>query len=245
MNALSAHAILQLWENGLARHPVERALLILATALPAMPADELPLLSIGQRDRYLLAVREATFGRQLAASITCPACQGQLEFTCTTGDIRVPAAEEPEGQWYQEVIEGYTLTFRVPNSDDLALIVDARDPGRARQLLLARCIQQASREDVAIGITDLPATVLSALVERMAEHDPQAEILLNLTCPGCDQHWSELFDIAAFILVEIEVCARRLLYAIHTLASAYGWREADILALSAGRRAFYLEIVTR
>jgi hypothetical protein len=35
---------------------------------------------------------------------------------------------------------------------------------------------------------------------------------------------------------------RRLLREVHTLALAYGWREADILNMSARRRRFYLEM---
>jgi hypothetical protein len=30
---------------------------------------------------------------------------------------------------------------------------------------------------------------------------------------------------------------------VHTLAWAYGWREADILAMSPARRQFYIELV--
>jgi hypothetical protein len=48
------------------------------------------------------------------------------------------------------------------------------------------------------------------------------------------------FDIVTFLWREIENLAGHLLRDVHTLASAYGWRESDILALSAARRDFYL-----
>jgi hypothetical protein len=34
-----------------------------------------------------------------------------------------------------------------------------------------------------------------------------------------------------------------MLVEVHKLASAYGWREADILAMSATRRSMYLNII--
>ena len=41
----------------------------------------------------------------------------------------------------------------------------------------------------------------------------------------------------------VEAHARRLLGEVHRLARAYGWREHDVLALGAARRAAYLELV--
>ena len=78
----------------------------------------------------------------------------------------------------------------------------------------------------------------------MAECDPQAEVLIDMECPDCGHRWQMLFDIAAFLWTEIAVAAKRLLREVHTLARAYGWREADILSLSAARRQFYIEMVT-
>ena len=36
--------------------------------------------------------------------------------------------------------------------------------------------------------------------------------------------------------------ARRTLRDVHVLARAYGWREADVLALSPTRRQIYVEL---
>jgi len=53
-----------------------------------------------------------------------------------------------------------------------------------------------------------------------------------------------MFDIVSFFWSEICVQAKRLLREVHILARAYGWREADILSMSAARRQLYLEMVT-
>ena len=42
---------------------------------------------------------------------------------------------------------------------------------------------------------------------------------------------------------EVQARARRLLREVDVLARAYGWTEADVLALSEQRRTAYLEIV--
>jgi hypothetical protein len=53
-----------------------------------------------------------------------------------------------------------------------------------------------------------------------------------------------LFDIVSFFWTELSAQAKRLLREVHTLARGYGWREADILAMSARRRQLYLDLVT-
>jgi hypothetical protein len=76
----------------------------------------------------------------------------------------------------------------------------------------------------------------------MAEADPQADVQLNLSCPQCAAAWSAPFDIEAFLWTEIAAWAGRTLQEVHGLARAYGWREQDILSLSATRRRIYLEM---
>jgi predicted DNA-binding transcriptional regulator AlpA len=77
----------------------------------------------------------------------------------------------------------------------------------------------------------------------MAAADPLADIRLGLICPACGHAWQVLFDIVTFFWSEIDAWARRTLREVHALARAYGWREAEILALTARRRQHYLEIL--
>ena len=66
---------------------------------------------------------------------------------------------------------------------------------------------------------------------------------LALDCPACGAHWQSVFDIVTFLWGEIEDWAQRLLYDVHLLASAYGWSERDIVAMTPRRRRMYLEMV--
>jgi hypothetical protein len=93
MVALSASDLLHLWEWGQGQPPPQRALAILAAAHPAMTPQRLADLSIGQRDGWLLRVRSHTFGPQMQAVATCPACGTALEFGLPVDDITVAAPD--------------------------------------------------------------------------------------------------------------------------------------------------------
>jgi hypothetical protein len=84
---------------------------------------------------------------------------------------------------------------------------------------------------------------LNAIATAMSEADPQALIEIALECPACAHRWSNVFDIASYLWREVDTWAHRTLQDVHQLARAYGWREADVLALSPNRRRSYLEMV--
>src|SRR5262249_55645931 len=64
----------------------------------------------------------------------------------------------------------------------------------------------------------------------------------RLRAPACGHGWQADLDVGAFVLAEVDAHAARLLGEVHGLAHAYGWSEADILALSTARRRRYLEL---
>lgn len=233
MRSLSASELLDVWERGLAQPPVERALALLTATRPGSTRDELAHLSIGRRDAALLSLREQTFGARLAGIADCPACNEKLELTFETSEIRA-AGDEPEPS-LTVIASGQEVRFRLPDSTDVLAVAGNGDAARTRDLLLERCLEDASPRQ-------LPEEVTEAIVARMAEADPQADVQLNLSCPACGHRWQALFDIVTFFWSEIHAWAHRTLQDVHRLASAYGWREPDILALSPWRRQVYLEL---
>ncbi len=243
MRALTGADIVRIWEVGSQQHPLDRALTILATGLPGISRDDLAALSIGQRDGLLLALREQTFGPRMAAQARCPACDKLAEFSLETAAIRLPPGAEPAAQEQVTTDDGYELLFRLPNSWDLAAIVGCADVDEARQVLAQRCVIDARHGGAEVPVAALPEPLLGTLAAQMAGRDRQADIDLELCCPECGHIWSMVFDIAAYLWAEISAQARRLLREVHVLARAYGWREVDILSMSATRRQFYLEMV--
>ncbi|MGB3652117.1 MAG: phage baseplate protein, partial [Rivularia sp. (in: cyanobacteria)] len=215
MHPLSAHQILRIWEIGQNQHPLDRALTLLAFACPEIPPPQLASLSIGQRDAYLLTLREITFGQKINGLAECPNCSDRLEFDLNISDIRVAEISSPKVEIYKLLSEGVELQFRLPNSEDLAAIVGYKDVKIANSLLIQRCILQATSSGNSLTYNDLSTVIINQLVGQMAQCDPQAEILLNLSCPACKHSWQLLFDIVSFFWTELTARAKRLLQEVH------------------------------
>lgn len=248
VNALSSAQIIRLWEIGQRQHPVDRALTSLQVACPQVGWDTLAMLSIGQRDAYLLRLRERTFGTQMDSLATCPQCQEQLEFTLSTTDLIPANSPPPLSSTYDFHINDLYIQFRLPTSQDLAAVLPVKDSSVARQQLVRHCLLQVEKQGQAVApeawVEAVSEEAIAQLNQQILEVDPQSEILLNLSCPACQHDWQVLFDIVAFFWAELAAKAQRLLLEVHHLARFYGWREADILAMSAIRRQYYLEQVS-
>jgi hypothetical protein len=102
----------------------------------------------------------------------------------------------------------------------------------------------ARKDGKAIAASDLPPDIRGAIMDRMEHEEPLANITLDAACPACGHRWRIVFDIVSFFWTEINAWAIRLMREVHLLASAYGWRERDILAMGARRRQRYLEMVS-
>jgi len=233
MRPLSAPELLELWERELGAPPFEQALAILSAACPDTPRETLARWCIGRRDDGLLRIREWAFGPSLAILAACPSCNEQLETTMPVGGLRATGQIEQNPQ-FTLTWGDYAIVCRTPNSEDLVACRGLSD-SHWRQTLLERCVV-----DSPVSPPSLPTQATDTIIARMVEADPQAQMLIDLTCPQCAHRWDELFDIASFFWSEIDAWARRLLREIHVLASAYGWTEKDILPLSPTRRQIYL-----
>ena len=78
----------------------------------------------------------------------------------------------------------------------------------------------------------------------MADADPAAEKRIEVICPACGVLTMALFDVVSFFWAEIEAWVTRTARDVHALASAYGWREADILGMGNARRQLYLSLLS-
>ncbi|MCP4329271.1 MAG: phage baseplate protein [Alphaproteobacteria bacterium] len=235
--ALSANQILDIWEEGRRQHPIDRAITLIAAAGPEEPRRSLETLPIGERDRRLLELRRRVFGDRLSGQAACPDCAERLEFSVDADDF--PGAVETADARGELRTDGYVIAFRAPDSRDLVNAAAAGTVAEARRALLECCVVEARHKRKAVTAAALPEWVVVQLAEAIASRDPLAEILIDLTCPACGLRWPLHFDIADFFWDEISTWVRHLLTDVHTLASAYGWSEADILSMSATRRGLY------
>lgn len=225
MAVVTELALLSAWESGYGRPAPDRAV-ALAAAVSGWPTGDVADLALGACDRLLLQLREQCFGTRLEGLARCPRCGTELDVSMDVDELRADGADG--GQTVE--VAGRTITLRALTSRDVGYC------GGDRDRLLARCL---------VDEPEPPAPeVLDEVEARLDALDPQAARTIGLDCPACGESWAAPVDVTEFVWGEVDRFARRLLSDIHTLATAYGWREADVLAVSPARRRFYLQACT-
>lgn len=231
MISLSSDRLVAIWEQGVRRHPIDRALLLFALAEPDTPVSQLADLPLSRRNAALMALYQESFGTQLAAWVDCEACGERMEFATDTAGLSRPVEGEPD------MIEVGELRFHRPTSRHLARLTQADSPEAATLQLLRECAESPEalpQDDKGL------ASLLEAVEAAMEAADPWADISVGVRCPACNHEGSAVLDMSDIIWEEIDSRAQSLLDDIHILARSYGWSEPEILALSDIRRAAYL-----
>jgi hypothetical protein len=228
--------LLQLWENALPLDRNRRERLLAQAA--GTPADA----TLGQANQALLALRESLFGSRLALRAACPQCGADLEFERETTALRAAlpakAAEEHELRIGDEMVR-----FRAPRMEDLKPLAGVGDePAAVARALFERCVVAATRADKPCGADTLSEQAQHAVALELEAVDPLASLEFVLRCPECGHGFASTLDVAEATWSELRHRAERLLADVAALAYAYGWREADVLALSPTRRAAYLQL---
>lgn len=209
---LDGAALLDLYQTGRAGDGPAR-LLALARAAGA-DATALPLAEL---DRRIWALRAGWLGAVPGDAVcACPSCGGRLEFTLPA-DFALPPALSDRARvaW-----RGHEHVLRQPRLSDIGPA--GLDPRR---------LGDGPWDDP--GFAEAAARALQAA-------DPALGLSFAMTCPDCGAAVEQVFDPAGYLWAEIEDLARRLLHEVAQLARAFGWSEAEILAMPAARRALYL-----
>jgi hypothetical protein len=240
VGCLTGPAMVAAWERAHALPQAARALVLLRGA-DLDGADDPEGWSVGRCDAFLLDLRAATFGKRIEATTTCPRCEDEVELDFDVDAIRAPYGDPAEHVELRLDGGADQVVFRVPTLADLAAAGRAPTAASAGRVLAERCL--VAPEGGAVGGGRLTDEVVAAMGEAMAEHDPQSDVRLDVSCPLCGAGWACAFGIDDFLWREVAAEARRLLAEVHALAQAYGWSEADILALAAPRREAYLEML--
>jgi hypothetical protein len=224
----------------------------LGTRESVTPAD-VRALTVGDREALLLQLRRLTYGDRLACVLTCPGeeCGEKMDLDLTIGDLLLPPYGWI-GQSHESTLaddEGggtYRVRFRLPTGADqeaVATLAQA-DPEAAVKVVLQRCVEQVLGDDGReVPVDAMSATVVAGLSAAMAERDPQAETILELTCPACETGFTAPFDAADYLHRELRDHGRTVYREVHQLALAYHWSETDILAMARQRRRLYLDLL--
>ena len=223
--------LIDTWDRAAALARPWRELTLLESA-SGIPVDELARLTIGERDRLLLALRIGTFGNRLDCETRCPACDMRLELSFDASQLLTPSPKREDAD-FEIVDDDWTVRFRLPTSNDIAATSDADELAAALTSVVSGAEGALTRR------------IRERVSERMAVLDPQADISLDLSCVACEHRWQAPFDPAAFLFREVEAAVARLTSEVHQLARAYAWSEESILAMGATRRRRYLDLVAQ
>lgn len=207
-------------------------------------------LTVGDREALLLHLRRLTWGGRLRCLLTCPSpeCTEKLEVDADVADLLLPpyseTVQEHEFTVRQDDGVSIVVRFRLPTGSDqeAAAVVACTDVAAAADLLLRRCIRSAASPG-GNAVDTLPDAVAEQLPNRMAELDPQAEITLHLTCPVCSAAFSVIFDVASYLIQELEAGVRHLYREVHLLAYHYHWSATEILGMSTEKRRKFLRLL--
>ena len=231
MPGLDPLALLAAWDRGIRQDPLERALILLAAARDDAGGD-VSALDVGSRDVLLARLLERTAGRVVWGRTACGSCGEPLDVPVDVAAIARLPVREPDAL-LSATVDGAEVIFRLPTSEDLRRL-RGMAPAEARRQLLARCVAADAK-----AIPDSMAEAVEAAMEQAA---PAGAIELEVGCPACGARTTTALDISVLLWAEIEAQAVGLLGDVHALAAAYGWSEAEVLALSPERRAMYLDM---
>jgi hypothetical protein len=238
---LSALSTLDLWERAQDRTEVRRALVLAHAGGPPAEPEELERLPLGRRDARLLELYGALGGSALEATAACPSCSETVEFEADAGALLDRAARGAEPAPIEAL--GFTVAWRPADSLDLEAAAAGGDAESAERVLLERCVLSALGPGGPVAAADLPRDVRAAVAGAMAEADPLAEVLVDVSCPACGAGFVADLSVAAFVWAELRSAAGRVVREVDELARAYGWTEPEVLALGERRRAAYLALV--
>ena len=234
-------------------HPVPcaRATALLARCLEDSDAERTARgLTVGDREALLLQLRRLTLGDSFDCVLRCPtaSCGERMELTLQVSELLLPQYTDVRREYTLVLDQAdghYDISFRLPTADDLerAAVATRVDVECGALSLLSDCVRAVTRDGEHLAVAQTGQPVRAAISVAMAEHDPQAEIELDLVCPTCATAFPVVFDTGMFLLQELDQRAGQLTQDVHTLAMYYHWSEEEIVRLPQGRRARYLELI--
>jgi hypothetical protein len=201
-------------------------------------ADQLLELTVGDRERLLLALAARLLGAELDLVTPCPSCRSLVEIPVRFADLIAVRPEVAADRIELQANDGrWTARCRPPTGDDLPR---ALRHGTRRLIVdcLTELIDPAGNR---VAGETLPPECEAPMSSALAELDPAAECRVEIACPSCAEAVEALID--GFTILRTAFGGPSRLYDdVYRMARAYHWSEAEILALPLGRRRHYLAI---
>lgn len=166
-------------------------------------------------------------------SATCPACDTAFDVPAALTD----APRKPAGDGFPVVLVETSLgqrRFEAPNGrheEQLAQAAD--DPVRT---LIGACGLSPTATEDARAFTEADLVRIEDALDRAS---PEVADRVSTSCPSCSSVTEVRLDPLAFAFPK----ARQILMEVHTIAKAYHWSEAEVLALPSSRRRAYCGMI--
>lgn len=208
--------------------------------LPECPAPwgRLPAVCAGA---IALQVRRDWLGDLVRTDAACgsPRCGERVDIAFSIADYlnhHRPrafrgATPEPGGTGWL-ALSGTEVRFRIPTLSDLLAALAAADPD---ETLAHRCVRPDR----------VPAALARRVDRALAALAPSPAGDVTGRCPECGQPMSLRFDPVSYALAELRDAAAGVHEQVWLLASAFGWREREILRMPRRRRAIYADLAER
>lgn len=217
-------------------------------------------LLIADRQYLLLKIREATFGDQVQATISCPwpDCGKKADMDFSLNNVPVKESSEKaatytytlsrEAAFISDNQEHYQeITFRLPNGGDQEAVSSLvyENEAKALTMLLARCI-------LSIGPVNNPGYETVARLSPRARMEiestmeqcaPFVDLTIAAQCPECGREYAVPFDIHDFFFGQMRISLDLLYREIHYLAYHYHWSEKEIMGMPRDRRRNYISVL--
>ncbi len=174
------------------------------------------------RNYLLLRLRAFTFGSELKAAYTCPACSDRFDLTEDLDDL--PVRSLAEGESPEDIVveleDGFvdkdgqvhtSLTLRLARGDDETAVAPQmrKNASLGKNALLARCIK--SLGDIpkhrleALGpkiLSDLSLTDRRSIDRAFNASAPGVNLIRELDCPACGADFKSSLDMTHFLVLD-------------------------------------------
>ncbi|MCA1568380.1 MAG: phage tail assembly protein [Acidobacteria bacterium] len=174
------------------------------------------------RNFLLLKLRSITFGSELQANYTCPACRENLHVTEDLEDLPVKAmsnGDSPE-DIVVELEDGYVerdgqmhtaLTLRLPTGLDEEAVASQmhQNASIGKNALLSRCLKslgEIPRHRLeALGpkiLSDLTMTDRRLIDRAVNQSAPGVDLVRRIECVNCNNVFNTTLDLSHFLALE-------------------------------------------
>jgi hypothetical protein len=229
--------LLVAWEDAAGVPPVARGTVLVHRAGLVDDLDTALDLPIGAVASLAARLYAEEFGDVVPGILTCHSCGQRLDVELPMDSVVASQDESVGAESAVALAGGRRLLVRAPTTRDLVAACGSHDPARE---LLNRCVRAEDNAPVdADGLDDAALTVVDAAAEELAG---SAAVVVRTACPSCGTEVAAPLDVAALLWDRVAYAAPAILAEVAELAAAFGWAEAEVLALTPIRRRTYLEL---